>query len=124
MISNDQGLIAETTDKVGVMSAGRIMEFGDVTTILKKPGNPFTRAFLISNPSMEIIRRIREKGLKIRGIPGSPPDMSKPPSGCPFHPRCEYSKEICKEEVPEYREVELGHWMFCHRYEELPEFEL
>jgi oligopeptide/dipeptide ABC transporter ATP-binding protein len=124
MISNDQGLIAETTDKVGVMSAGRIMEFGDVTTILKKPGNPFTRAFLMSNPSMEIIRKIREKGLKIRGIPGSPPDMSNPPTGCPFHLRCEHSKEICKQEIPEYREVEPGHWMFCHRYEELPGFEL
>ncbi len=124
MISNDQGLIAETTDKVGVMSAGYIMEFGDVTTIMKKPGHPFTRAFLMSNPSMEIIRKIREKGLRIRGIPGNPPDMSNPPPGCPFQQRCEHSKDICKERIPEYREVEPGHWMFCHRYEELPEFEL
>ncbi|MGY5874768.1 MAG: ABC transporter ATP-binding protein [Candidatus Thorarchaeota archaeon] len=124
LISNDQGVIASTADKVGVMSSGRFMEFADVETILKKPGHPFTRAFLMSNPSMEIIKRIREKGLRIRGIPGAPPDVSNPPPGCPFHTRCEYTQDICKEEVPEYREVEPGHWIFCHRYEELPEFEI
>ncbi|MGY5852786.1 MAG: ABC transporter ATP-binding protein [Candidatus Thorarchaeota archaeon] len=124
LISNDQGVMASSVDKVAVMSSGRIMEFADVETVLKRPGHPFTRAFLMSNPSMEIIRRIREKGLRLRGIPGKPPDMSNPPPGCPFHTRCEYTQDICKQEVPEYREVEPGHMMFCHRYEELPEFEL
>ncbi len=124
LISNDQGLIAESTDHVGVMSAGRIMEFADVETVLKNPGHPFTRAFLMSNPSMELIRKIREIGYRIRGIPGSPPDMTNPPEGCPFHPRCEYCKDVCKNELPEYREVEPEHWIMCHRFEELPEFSL
>lgn len=122
LISNDQGLIADTSDRVAVMSAGRIMEFGDTERVLKTPGHPFTRAFIMSNPPLEMMRRIREKGMRIRGIPGKPPDMTNPPSGCPFHPRCKYSKDICEEQVPEYREVEPGYWIFCHRYEELPEF--
>ncbi|MBD3405712.1 MAG: ATP-binding cassette domain-containing protein [Candidatus Lokiarchaeota archaeon] len=124
LISNDQGLIAQTTDKVGVMSAGHLLEFGDTLTVMKRPGHPFTRAFIMSNPPMHLIRKIREKGLKIRGIPGKVPDMVELPSGCPFHPRCEYVVEKCREIKPDYREVEKGHWVMCHRFEELPEFEL
>ncbi|TXT54211.1 MAG: Oligopeptide transport ATP-binding protein OppD [Candidatus Thorarchaeota archaeon] len=124
LISNDQGLIAQTTDKVGVMSAGYMMEFGKTLTIMKRPGHPFTRAFIMSNPPMHLIRKIREKGLKIRGIPGKVPDMVDLPSGCPFHPRCEYAIDRCREELPEYREVEEEHWVRCHRFEVLPEFEL
>ncbi|MGY5861513.1 MAG: ABC transporter ATP-binding protein [Candidatus Thorarchaeota archaeon] len=122
IISNDQGVIAQTCDSVAVMSAGRIMEFGDVKTVFMSPGHPFTRALIMSNPSMEVIRKIREKGLRIRGIPGKPPDMTNLPPGCPFSPRCEYAQDICRDQVPEYREVEPGHWIFCHRYEELPKF--
>jgi oligopeptide/dipeptide ABC transporter ATP-binding protein len=122
LISNNQGIIARTTDKVAVMSAGRIMEFGDTTKVLKKPKHPFTRAFLMSNPPMEFIRTIREKGLRIRGLPGVAPDMTNPPSGCPFHPRCEYAEDICKNKVPEYREIAPEYFIFCHRYEDIPEF--
>jgi len=122
LISNDQGLIAETSDRVAVMSAGRIMEFGDTECVLNSPGHPFTRAFIMSNPSMEVMRKIREKGLRLRGIPGNPPDLSNLPTGCPFHPRCEYAKDICKTMLPEYREVKDDYWIFCHRFEELPEW--
>jgi peptide/nickel transport system ATP-binding protein len=122
IISNDQRLMEWTTNRIAVMSAGRIMEFGESGRVLKTPGHPFTRAFVMSNPTMEALRRIREKGLVIRGIPGSPPDMTNPPTGCPFHPRCEYAVPLCREKNPEYREVEPGHWIYCHRYEELPEF--
>ncbi|MHA2141999.1 MAG: oligopeptide/dipeptide ABC transporter ATP-binding protein [Candidatus Thorarchaeota archaeon] len=122
LISNDQGLIAETSDRVAVMSAGHIMEFGEVERVLKSPGHPFTRAFIMSNPSMEIMRKIREKGLRLRGIPGKPPDLTNPPTGCPFHPRCEYVKDICKSELPAYREADKDYWIFCHRYEELPDW--
>jgi oligopeptide/dipeptide ABC transporter ATP-binding protein len=122
LISNDQGLIAETADRVAVMSAGRIMEFGAAEKVLNSPGHPFTRAFIMSNPSMEVMRKIREKGLRLRGIPGKPPDLANPPPGCPFHPRCEYVKDICKTDIPEYREVEKDYWIFCHRFEELPDW--
>ncbi|MFW9803869.1 MAG: ABC transporter ATP-binding protein [Candidatus Thorarchaeota archaeon] len=120
LISNDQGLVAEISDRIAVMSAGRIMEFGRSERVLNSPGHPFTRAFIMSNPSMEVMRKIREKGLRLKGIPGAPPDMTNLPSGCPFHPRCEYAKDVCKTDIPEYREVGKDYWIFCHRYEELP----
>ena len=120
LISNNQATMAETCDRIGVMTAGHIVEFGETQRVLNSPGHPFTRAFIMSNPSMEQIRKIREKGLRIRGIPGKPPDLSEPISGCPFNERCEYAQDICRERIPEYREVDKGYWILCHRYEELP----
>lgn len=122
MITNDAGVVAETCDKIGVMSSGRLMEFGDAVAILKTPIHPFTRAYHMTNPTMDMIRRLREKGLRIKGIPGSPPSAVDVPSGCPFHTRCEYMTNLCRDEVPEYREIEKGHWVFCHHSENLPAF--
>lgn len=122
MISNNQGTISQTCDKVAVMTAGKIVEFGTTETIMNSPGHPFTRAFIMSNPTMEIIRKMKEKGLRMRGIPGKLPDVSIPLVGCPFKERCEYVQDICREEIPEFREVEVGHFVMCHRYEELPEW--
>ena len=120
MISNNQGTISQTCDKVAVMTAGHIVEFGTTETVMNSPGHPFTRAFIMSNPSMTVIRKIKEKGLRIRGIPGNPPDLAEPLIGCPFKERCDYTQDICREQKPEYREVEPGHMIMCHRYEELP----
>lgn len=122
LISNSQSTIAKTCDRVGVMTAGHIVEFGDTERVLNSPGHPFTRAFIMSNPSMEIIRKIKEKGLRIRGIPGKPPELSNPPVGCPFSERCDYVQDICRDKIPEYREIERGYWILCHRYKELPEW--
>jgi len=122
MISNNQGTISQTCDKVAVMTAGKIVEFGATATIMNSPGHPFTRAFIMSNPTMEVIRKMKEKGLRMRGIPGRLPDVSIPLVGCPFKERCEYAQDICREEIPEFREVEVGHFVLCHRYEELPEW--
>jgi oligopeptide/dipeptide ABC transporter ATP-binding protein len=122
LISNNQGTIAETCEKVGVMTAGHLVEFGDTQRVLSSPGHPFTRAFIMSNPSMEMLRKIREKGMRIRGIPGKPPDLSEPIVGCPFSERCEFVKEICRERKPEYREVHKDYWILCHRYEDLPDW--
>jgi oligopeptide/dipeptide ABC transporter ATP-binding protein len=122
LISNNQGTIARTCDRVAVMTAGHIVEFGDTNRVLNSPGHPFTRAFIMSNPSMELIKKIKQKGLRIRGIPGSPPDPTEPLAGCPFSERCEYVQDLCKEKMPEYREVEKDYWILCHRYEELPEW--
>ncbi|TFG33323.1 ABC transporter ATP-binding protein [Candidatus Thorarchaeota archaeon] len=122
VISNNQGTIAQTCDKVAVMTAGKIVEFGLTETIMNSPSHPFTRAFIMSNPTMEIIRKMKEKKLRIRGIPGKPPDPTEPLINCPFSERCEYAVEVCREKIPDYREVEDGHWVMCHRYEELPEW--
>ncbi|MGY5881132.1 MAG: ABC transporter ATP-binding protein [Candidatus Thorarchaeota archaeon] len=120
MISNNQGTISQTCDKVAVMTAGKIVEFGATATIMNSPGHPFTRAFIMSNPTMEIIRKMKEQGLRIRGIPGKPPDLAQPLVGCPFSGRCEFCEEECKTSIPEFREVEEGHFVLCRRFEDLP----
>lgn len=122
MISNNQGTISQTCDKVAVMTAGMVVEFGTTATIMNSPGHPFTRAFIMSNPTMEIIRKMKERGLRIRGIPGLPPDLSQPMHGCPFGERCEYAEDACKTSVPEFREIEPGHFVMCRRYEDLPDW--
>ena len=122
MISNNQGTISQTCDKVAVMTAGKIVEFGTTETIMNSPGHPFTRAFIMSNPTMDIIRKMKEKGLRIRGIPGTPPDLSEPMVGCPFGERCEYAEPECKSSIPEFREVEKDHFVLCRRFEELPDW--
>ena len=72
--------------------------------------------------TIEGLKKIKEKGLRIRGIPGSPPDPAEPLTGCPFSERCEYVQDLCKEKMPEYREVVKDYWILCHRYEELAEW--
>jgi len=108
LLTHDLGVIAEMSDFVGVMYAGKLMEYGDVLTIFKKPTHPYTRGLLAS------VLRIDRK-VKIKRIPGSPPDPYNLPKGCRFHPRCEYSKGICSEEEPEAIEIEPGHLVACLR---------
>lgn len=122
LISNNQTTISATCDRIGVMTAGHIIEMGSTERVLGNPGHPFTRAFIMSNPTMETIRRIREKGLRIRGIPGQPPDNTQPILACPFKDRCEFAIDLCREAKPVLREVEDDYWVMCHRYEELPEW--
>jgi len=90
------------------MYAGKLVEYGDVLTIFKKPTHPYTRALLGS------VLRIDRK-TKIEGIPGSPPDPCNLPKGCRFHPRCKYSQKICREKEPEPVEIEPCHLVACSR---------
>lgn len=108
LLTHDLGVIAETSDYVGVMYAGKLMEYGDVFTIFKRSVHPYTRGLLASAPRID-------KKVKIKGILGSPPDPYDLPKGCRFHPRCEYSKGICSKEEPEAIEIEPGHFVACLR---------
>ncbi|RLI54657.1 MAG: hypothetical protein DRP09_12410 [Candidatus Thorarchaeota archaeon] len=122
LISNNQATINATCTRVAVMTAGKIVELGPKDEILGSPLHPFTRAFIMSNPSMEALRKIREKGLRIRGIPGRPPDLTEPITGCVFAERCEFAVEKCHTVEPEFEEVQDGHFVMCHRHSELPEW--
>jgi len=108
IITHDISVVAEVAKKIAIMYAGRLMEYGDITAIFERPSNPYSIGLMASFPSI-----IGEKK-PLYSIPGSPPDLGNPPSGCRFHPRCKYAKSICKEENPELIEVEPNHHSACH----------
>ena len=108
LITHDLGVVADVCSRVIVMYGGLVMEEGTVDEIFYNPQHPYTKGLLESLPEME-------DGQKQKLIPieGSPPDLSKPPSGCPFAERCPYAKDICREKQPSYYEVEAGHKAMC-----------
>jgi peptide/nickel transport system ATP-binding protein len=111
LISHDLSIIAETCEKVAIMYAGKIVEFGDAVSVFKNPLHPYTQGLIKAFPSI--------KGPKVRltSIPGSPPDLLNPPSGCRFHPRCPYVMDVCKVEEPLLLEhAEKMHRAACHLY--------
>ena len=94
LISHDLSMIAETCNKIAIMYAGKIVEQGDIVTIYKDAQHPYTQKLLSAFPS------ILGRKTELASIHGFPPDLLYPPSGCRFHPRCEYAMEICKVEEP------------------------
>jgi peptide/nickel transport system ATP-binding protein len=110
MISHDLSIIAETCEKVAIMYAGKIVEYGDVVSIFKNPLHPYTQGLIKAFPSI--------KGEKVRlsSIPGQPPDLLNPPPACRFNPRCPYVMDVCKHEEPLLQEHEKGHLVACHLY--------
>lgn len=112
MITHNFGVIAEIANKVAVMYAGEIVEFGEVKTIFNNPQHPYTRGLLNSIPS------ITEKKKKLSTIAGNVPDPNNLPQGCAFHPRCNFSEEICRKTVPDFKETKDGHRVRCFRIKE------
>ncbi len=122
LISHDAGVVAELSDRVAVMYAGKFLELGSAVQIFHKPGHPYTMGLMSSFPTIAMMRMAAGgKRPTLRGIPGDPPDPTNLPEGCPFHPRCKFAIDICKEEIPEYREVETDHWIRCHRWGDIEE---
>lgn len=106
-ITHDLSILSEVSDKLCIMYAGKIAEIGDSKKIYNDPKHPYTEKLLASIP------RLHEDFDRLERIPGVPPDLISPPSGCRFHPRCPYSDKICEREVPEIREVEERE-VACH----------
>jgi peptide/nickel transport system ATP-binding protein len=106
-ISHDIAVIAEVSDRIGVMYAGKLVEFGATEEIFHHPIHPYTQGLLSSFPS--IIGPKRE----LVTLAGEPPDLINPPSGCRFHPRCTYATDVCTEKVPVYEEHRAGHFAAC-----------
>ncbi len=93
-ISHDLGVIAETADEVGVMYAGRIVEYGPVAEVFRDPRHPYTKMLLRAAPA-----HYKNDG-PLSTIPGSVPNLSRPPPGCRFHPRCSLARDVCRGENP------------------------
>jgi oligopeptide/dipeptide ABC transporter ATP-binding protein len=113
LVTHDIGVVAETCDKIGVLYAGRLVETGDVASVLKAPSHPYTAALLASIP------RIGERRERLRVIAGRPPDLSVEIEGCPFAPRCEYAVVACESTAPTLRMREGTQATACWRYDQL-----
>ncbi len=111
LITHDLSVIAETCDKAIIMYAGRIMEEAPVDSLFASPAHPYTRKLISSFPSV-----LGEK--EIDFIPGNPPDLINPPSGCPYHPRCDFAIDICKAKIPTL-ESKNGIRVACFRSDEI-----
>ena len=113
IITHDLGVVAELSDDILVMYAGRPAEYGTAADIFDRPGHPYTWGLLGSMPRLDQARSER-----LKPIPGTPPSLIQVPSGCPFHPRCAYTGLTggrCDTEVPPLREVaSIGHQAACH----------
>jgi oligopeptide transport system ATP-binding protein len=107
-ITHDLGVIAGLAERVIVMYAGFLVEEAQVEELYSNPRHPYTKALLRSLPSLD---STREDKLEI--IDGMPPDLIKLPKGCPFAPRCGYTKDICRETLPPIETVALKHKMMC-----------
>jgi oligopeptide/dipeptide ABC transporter ATP-binding protein len=95
LITHNLGNVAQMADRITVMYGGTIAEVGDANAIFEDPLHPYTQGLLSSIPNIKLDQP------KLETMPGSPPDLVNPPSGCVFHPRCPYAKEICKVQTPE-----------------------
>jgi len=95
-ISHDIAVIAEVSDRIGIMYAGRMAELSDAVDIFERPLHPYTFALMSAFPSIKGKRR------ELKTLPGEPPDLLNPPSGCRFHPRCPYATDICREQCPPF----------------------
>ena len=113
-ISHDLSVVEHISNKVGVMYLGRMVEYGDTEAIFSRPKHPYTEALMSAVP-------VADPKYKVERIPlqGEIPNPANPPSGCYFHTRCRYCTEKCCSESPEYKEIEPGHFVACHRAEEL-----
>ena len=112
-ISHDLSVVKYISDKIGVMYLGSMVEFGSKERIFDNPLHPYTVALFsaVPNPNPD------EKGNRIL-LKGDIPSPANPPKGCKFHTRCPKAMEICKHIAPQYKEVEEGHFVACHCYNE------
>jgi len=113
LITHDLAIASRLCDRLVIMYAGRIMEVGTAQEIFKQPKHPYTSALLESLP------RVRHKVVELKTIEGALPSVVEPPSGCRFHPRCQFATEACKKEMPELVRVADGHHSACLRVNEI-----
>jgi oligopeptide/dipeptide ABC transporter ATP-binding protein len=115
MITHDLGVIAEISDRVAVMYAGKIVEYTDIETLFANPMHPYTWGLMNSIPRMD------KEVERLTVIPGTVPSALSFPEGCKYHTRCLLADDKCRAEEPGIVEVEKGHSVRCWHYQELDE---
>ena len=113
-VAHDLSVVEHISDRVAVMYVGKLVELAATEELFANPRHPYTEALLSAVPKPD--PRIRTEPIV---LPGEVADPANPPSGCYFHPRCRYAKEICAVERPALREVGHEHWAACHFADEL-----
>jgi len=106
LITHNLGIVAEVSDRTAVMYAGKLAELGPVADVFRRPIHPYTQGLLAST--------IHLRTERLRSIDGVPPSLLDPPSGCRFHPRCPFAKDVCQEEEPPMVEYRPGQFAACH----------
>jgi peptide/nickel transport system ATP-binding protein len=111
-ITHDLSLLVEMSDSIAIMYAGEIVERAPARSLFEDPLHPYTLGLMNSFPSITGARH------KLTGIPGSPPDLVDPPTGCRFHPRCPKVMSICSKVAPLIRSISFGHSVACHLFDQ------
>jgi oligopeptide transport system ATP-binding protein len=108
--------VRHISDRIAVMYLGHVVELAGASEIYERPLHPYTRALISAVPVPDPVRARENQRIPMTGEIPSPLNA---PSGCPFHTRCPYAKDSCKEGMPELREIEKGRFVACHRIEEI-----
>ena len=108
LISHNLGVVAGLSEHIAVMYAGKLIEYASADTLFGQPGHPYTQALLRAIPSLEANEREQ-----LANIPGAPPDLIDPPVGCRFNPRCEFSFDRCRQEIPPFFDLGEKHTVAC-----------
>ncbi|MFX1456299.1 MAG: ABC transporter ATP-binding protein [Promethearchaeota archaeon] len=120
IITHDLGIIAELCDRIAVMYSGNIVEYASAEDLFKNPRHPYTQGLIGAIPSIE------KKNQKLQTIRGMVPNLIFPPSGCRFHPRCNYRMEICDKVKPPLTEIASRYFVACHlfdpKYKDSPKY--
>jgi oligopeptide/dipeptide ABC transporter ATP-binding protein len=110
LITHNIGVVAEVSDRIAVMYAAKLVEIGEINDVFANPKHPYTQGLLRSVPNIKL------DGGELYKMAGAPPDLSHPPSGCRFHPRCPFVMDICKEQTPPLVEIEGNQSAACWLY--------
>jgi peptide/nickel transport system ATP-binding protein len=110
LITHNMGIVAELADRIAVMYAGKLVEVAEAVALYDRPLHPYTQGLLKSIPNISLEEQ------ELETMPGSPPDLIEPPTGCNFHPRCPHVMEKCSSVEPPMTEVEDGHGAACWLY--------
>ncbi|NMC28997.1 MAG: ABC transporter ATP-binding protein [Pelolinea sp.] len=113
LITHNIALVAEMADRIAVMYAGHLVEIGDIYKIFEEPKHPYTQGLLASVPNIRF-----DTNEHLYKMPGEPPNLTHPPLGCRFHPRCPHAMPICSQREPLLVEIEEGWSVHCWLYQE------
>ena len=108
-VSHDLGVVRYVSDRIAVMYVGKLVELADKNELLRQPRHPYSESLLSAVPRVDL--KYRSERVILRGEAPNPTDL---PTGCVFHPRCQYTEDICRQEEPELRELSSGCVAACH----------